>query len=67
MSDVQFEEEEVLVDRASYSAEDHRSFLTKIIMKTGLAKTDTQANYVLIGVMFVCFLAMMFVVANYIL
>lgn len=67
MSDVQFEEEEILVDKASFSAGDSRSVLTRLVINTGLAKTESQANYVLIGVMFVCFLAMMYVVANYIL
>ncbi len=65
MSDVQFEEEDILIDKASFSARDTRSGFAKLIMKMG-AKTESQANYVLIGIMFICFLTMMYVIANYI-
>jgi hypothetical protein len=65
MSDqVKFEEEVILVDRASQIS--RRSALTGIVMKTGLAKTESQANYVLVGVLSVCLLATIYVVSRYI-
>ncbi len=66
MSDeVKFEEEEILVDRASQIS--RRSTITNLILKTGLAKNDSQANYVLIGVMAVCLLLTIFVISRYLL
>lgn len=61
---VQFEEEDVLVDQASRVS--RRSALTNAIMKTGVAKTEAQANYVLIGIMCFCLLATIFVISRYI-
>ncbi len=67
MSDeVTFEEEEILVDSASQVSR-HSSALTNMIMHTGLAKNESQANYVLIGIMVACLLLTIFVIARYLL
>lgn len=64
MSDeVKFEEEEILVDRAAQIS--RQSALTNLIIKLGLAKTDSQATYVLIGIMVACLLATLFVISRY--
>ncbi len=60
---VRFEEEEVLVDRASLIS--LRTAITSLVLKLGLAKTEVQANYVLIGVLVVSLLATLFVISRY--
>lgn len=62
---VKFEEEEILIDRASQIS--RRTAMAGLIMKLGLAKTEAQANYVLIGVMAFCLLATIYVIAQYLL
>lgn len=64
MSDeVKFDEEEVLVDRASQVS--RRTALVNLIIRLKLAKNDTQANYVLVGIMIICLLATLFVISRY--
>lgn len=65
--DVQFEEEDTMLTQGAYSAMNEPKGLPKLIMKTGLAKSEAQANYVLIGIMVLCLLATMYVIANYVL
>ncbi len=60
---VKFEEDEVLVDKASLTS--RRTALAGMIMKLGIAKNETQANYVLIGLMVVCLLATLYVVSRF--
>ncbi len=60
---VKFEEEEILVDRASQIS--RRSALTSAIIRVGLAKTESQANYVLIGILCAALLATLFVISRY--
>jgi|GEM_PF-4096655 len=60
---VKFEEEDVLVDKASQIS--RRTALSGIVMKLGLAKSESQANYVLIGIMLVCLIATLFVISKY--
>ncbi len=62
---VQFEEDEILVDKASLVT--RRTALASLLMKFGLAKTEAQANYVLIGIMVVCLLATLFVISRFLL
>ena len=65
MSDeVKFEEEAILVDRASQIS--RQSAITSMIVRFGLAKNESQATYVLIGTIVVCLLATLFVVSRYI-
>lgn len=60
---VKFEEEVVLVDQASQVS--RRSALTNMIMKIGIAKDESQANYVLIGILCVSLLATIYVISRY--
>lgn len=64
-NEVKFEEEEILIDRASQISK--RSALAKIVMNLGLAKTENQANYVLIAVMVICLIATFFIISHYLL
>jgi len=65
MSDeVRFEEDEILVDKASQLS--RKTALTNLIMKMGV-KTESQANYVLIGIMFVAFITTFYVISTYLL
>jgi hypothetical protein len=65
MSDeVRFEEDEILVDKASQLS--RRTALTSFIMKMGV-KTESQANYVLIGIMVAAFIATFYVISTYLL
>ncbi len=65
MSDeVKFEEEAILVDRASQIS--RQSAITSMIVRFGLAKNESQASYVLIGTIVVCLLATLFVISQYI-
>jgi hypothetical protein len=64
MSDeVKFEEEEILVDRASQVS--RGSALTNFILRSGIAKDEAQASYILIGVMVACLLTTLFVISRY--
>ncbi|MEK7390735.1 MAG: hypothetical protein AAB635_01190 [Patescibacteria group bacterium] len=64
MSDeVKFEEEEILIDRASQIS--RRSTLAGFIMQLGLAKTESQATYILIGIIVASLLATIFVISRY--
>ncbi len=60
---VRFEEEEILVDKASQLS--RRTALAGLVMKTGIVKTESQANYVLIGIMVVCLIATFFVISKF--
>ena len=60
---VKFEEEEVLVDQASQIS--RQSAITNLVVKFGLAKSESQATYVLIGIMTFCIATTLFVVAKY--
>ncbi len=60
---VKFEEDEILVDKASLVS--RRTALAGILMKAGIVKNETQANYVLIGLMVVCLLATLYVVSRF--
>jgi hypothetical protein len=60
---VKFEEETILVDRASQIS--RQSAFTSLILRLGLAKNETQANYVLIGTIVCCLLATLFIVSKY--
>ena len=62
---VTFEEDEILVDKASLVS--RRTVLAGLIMKTGLAKSESQANYVLIGIMVACLLATLYVISRFLL
>lgn len=62
-NEVRFEEEEILVDKASQLS--HQTALTNLLMKTGLIKSEAQANYVLIGIMVASLIATMYVVSTY--
>ncbi len=64
MSDqVQFEEEVVLVDRASQLS--RQSAFTGLMMRMGIAKTESQANYVLVGILAVSLIATIYVITRY--
>ena len=67
MADVQFDEEEMMVSQARKMTDlsDARSGLVKIVMDLHLAKTESQANYVLIGIMLASFIATFFVISHY--
>lgn len=66
MSDeVKFDEEVILADRASQIS--RQSALTNLVMKLGLAKSESQASYVLIGTIVACLLATLFVISQYLL
>lgn len=68
MADVEFNEEEVLIDQTRRgNLSDTRSGLVKLVMSLKLAKTEAQANYVLIIVMLFAFLATIFIISRYIL
>ncbi len=60
---VKFEEEDVLVDKASQIS--RRTALSGLVMRIGLAKSESQANYVLIGVTIVCLISTLFVISHY--
>jgi hypothetical protein len=62
---VKFEEDEILIDKASLVS--RRTALAGLIMKLGLAKTESQANYVLIGVMVFCLLTTLYVITRFLL
>ncbi len=62
---VQFEEDEILVDKASLVS--RRTALSGLLMKLGIVKTESQANYVLIGIMVVCLLATLYVITRFLL
>lgn len=62
---VKFEEDEILIDKASLVS--RRTALAGFVMKLGLAKSESQANYILIGVMVVCLLTTLFVISQYLL
>lgn len=67
MSDVQFEDEDVMLSETSrFNKEDEPKGLMKIAMRFG-AKNETQASYVLIGIMVACLIATMYVISRYIL
>lgn len=65
--DVKFDEEENLVqqNRRFGSLSDGRTGLVKLIMSLHLAKTEAQANYVLIGIMVAAFLATFVIISRY--
>lgn len=67
MADVQFDEEESFVRQSKKfgNLSDGRTGLVKIIMSLRLAKTEEQANYVLIGIMILAFLATFVVISQY--
>ena len=65
MSDVQFEEEETMLNQTGYARSAGPKGLVKIIIGLGLAKNETGANYVLIGIMMVSLIATMFVISRY--
>jgi hypothetical protein len=69
MADVQFDEEESLVgqNRMLGNLGDGRSGLVKLIMSLRLAKTEAQANYVLIAIMVLSFLTTFIVISKYLL
>lgn len=60
---VKFEEETVLVDRASQIS--RQSALTGLVIKLGIAKTESQASNILIGVIVAALLATLFVISQY--
>ena len=67
MSDVQFEDEDVmLAETSKFSRDDEAKGLMKLAMHLG-AKNETQASYVLIGIMVACLIATMYVISRYIL
>lgn len=63
--DVQFEEEESMLTQTAQLGREPTG-LTKLAMKLG-AKTEAQANYVLIGIMVICLIATMYVISTYVL
>ena len=65
MSDVQFEEEDILISEASKINQGAKG-LIKLTMRFG-AKDENQASYILIGVMVLCLIATMYVISTYIL
>lgn len=48
MSDIQFDEEQQY-QRPIYQAE-QKSFLTRLVLSTGIVSTDKGAQYVLLGI-----------------
>ncbi len=67
MSDVQFEDEDVmLAETSKFNRDGEAKGLMKLAMKLG-AKNETQASYVLIGIMVACLIATMYVISRYIL
>jgi hypothetical protein len=48
MSDVQFEETDILVNRSFPRREAADSKVTGLLIKSGLAKDKTQANYIML-------------------
>ncbi len=68
MSDVQFDEEDVMVSQSAHGyTQSSEKGLVKLIIKLGLAKNAAQANYVLIGIMVLSLLATIYVISNYVL
>lgn len=69
MPDVQFDEEESMVrqNRAMGNLNDGRTGLVKLIMNLKLAKTEAQANYVLIAIMVFAFITTFIVISKYLL
>lgn len=60
--EVRFEEDEILVDKASQVS--RRTAITNLLLKMGL-KSEAQANYALIGIMVVAFIATFYVISTY--
>ncbi len=56
MVNVDFDEQEWQPSRAEIEASSGESGVAKLIMKTGLAKNATQANYVIVGIALLLFL-----------
>ena len=66
MSDVQFEDEDVMLAETSKVDNGEAKGLMKLAMHLG-AKNETQASYVLIGIMVACLIAPMYVISRYVL
>lgn len=63
--DVQFEEEDAMITRAAYDSLNEPKGLAKLVIKIGIAKDESQANYVLIGIMVAALLATLYVISHY--
>lgn len=63
MTDVQFEEENMIMDRGTQP--DRRTAFIKFIMSTGLAKTEKTANYILIASMLIFFGLAIYIFKNF--
>jgi len=67
MSDVQLDDEEIMIKQSTSigNLADNRSVLVKMVMGLKLAKTEAQADYVLIIIMVAAFVATFFVISRY--
>ncbi|HAT68216.1 MAG: hypothetical protein A2481_04000 [Candidatus Yonathbacteria bacterium RIFOXYC2_FULL_47_9] len=57
MTDVQFNLEDKEFSTPAYSATTKKSKMIELVMKTGFVKDETQANYVLLGMSILFFVA----------
>lgn len=60
MNDVQFNPEDEQFSSGELHATPKESFLIKLVLKTGLVKNSTQANYVLVVIAIVFFATSIF-------
>lgn len=64
MTDVQFNLEDKEFSTPAYSATTKKSKMIELVMKTGFVKDETQANYVLLGMSILFFVATVIVYLN---
>lgn len=64
MTDVQFNLEDKGFNAPTYRDTTKKSKMVQLVMKTGLVKDETQANYVLLGLSIIFFIATIFIVRN---
>lgn len=64
MNDVQFNLGDKDFNTPTYRDATKKSKLVQLVMKTGLVKDETQANYVLLGLSILFFIATIFIVRN---
>ena len=64
MTDVQFNLEDKEFSTPAYSATTKKSKMIELVMKNGFVKDETQANYVLLGLSILFFVATVIVYLN---
>jgi hypothetical protein len=64
MNDVQFNLEDKGFNAPTYRDTTKKSKMVQLVMKTGLVKDETQANYVLLGLSIIFLIATFFIIMN---